>query len=76
VIMGNYYHFLCSCWCEYDSYINDFVIVSSVTSFSKLKVGDIIVFRSVGSLIPYEVHKVAHRIVQLLLGPMDRNYQD
>lgn len=46
--------------------INDFVIVSNVTPFSELKVGDVIVFRSVGSLIPHELHEtIVHRIVQI-----------
>ncbi|MGC2383757.1 MAG: signal peptidase I [Nitrososphaeraceae archaeon] len=46
--------------------VNDFVVVSNVIPFSKLKVGDIIVFSSVGSLIPGERHEtVVHRIVRI-----------
>lgn len=49
--------------------INDFVIVSKITPFSKLKVGDIIVFKSVGSLIPHELHEtIVHRIIQISSG--------
>jgi signal peptidase len=46
--------------------VNDFVVVSNVIPFSKLKVGDIIVFRSIGSLIPGERHEtIVHRIVRI-----------
>jgi signal peptidase I len=46
--------------------VNDFVVVSNIIPFSKLKVGDIIVFTSVGSLIPGERHEtIVHRIVRI-----------
>ena len=71
VILSNYYQFY-----VVDSgsmvptlNINDFVIVSKFTPFSELKVGDIIVFRSLGSLIPNELHEtIVHRIVQVSSG--------
>jgi len=50
--------------------INDFVIVSKLTPFPELKIGDIIVFKSVGSLIPHELHEtIVHRIKQIDSGP-------
>lgn len=68
VIIGTYYQFyvVASGSMIPTLKINDFVIASNVTPFSKLKVGDVIVFRSVGSLIPHELHEtIVHRIVQI-----------
>jgi signal peptidase I len=49
--------------------ISDFVIINHNIPFSNLKVGDIIVFKSPGSLIPNEQHEtIVHRIVQISTG--------
>jgi signal peptidase I len=49
--------------------ISDFVIINHNIPFSNLKVGDIIVFNSPGSLIPNEQHEtIVHRIVHISTG--------
>lgn len=49
--------------------ISDFVIINHNIPFSNLKVGDIIVFKSPGSLIPNEQHEtIVHRIVHISTG--------
>ena len=49
--------------------ISDFVIIDHNIPFSNLKVGDIIVFKSPGSLIPNEQHEtIVHRIVHISIG--------
>jgi signal peptidase I len=49
--------------------ISDFVIINHNIPFSNLKVGDIIVFGSPGSLIPNEQHEtIVHRIVHISTG--------
>jgi signal peptidase I len=49
--------------------ISDFVIINHNIPFSNLKVGDIIVFESPGSLIPNEQHEtIVHRIVHISTG--------
>ena len=49
--------------------ISDFVIIDHNIPFSNLKVGDIIVFKSPGSLIPNEQHEtIVHRIVHISAG--------
>lgn len=71
VILNNYYQFyvVASGSMVPTLNINDFVIVSKLTPFSKLKVWDIIVFKSVGSLIPHELHEtIVHRIIQISSG--------
>jgi signal peptidase I len=49
--------------------ISDFVIINHNIPFSNLKVGDIMVFKSPGSLIPNEQHEtIVHRIVHISTG--------
>ncbi len=49
--------------------ISDFVIINHNIPFGNLKVGDIIVFNSPGSLIPNEEHEtIVHRIVHISTG--------
>lgn len=49
--------------------ISDFVIINHNIPFNNLRVGDIIVFKSPGSLIPNEQHEtIVHRIVQIYTG--------
>ena len=53
--------------------ISDFVIINHNIPFSNLKVGDIIVFKSPGSLIPNEQHEtIVHRIVHISTGSEGR----
>lgn len=49
--------------------ISDFVVINHNIPFSNLRVGDIIVFKSPGSLIPNEQHEtIVHRIVHIYTG--------
>ena len=49
--------------------ISDFVIISHNIPFNKLRVGDIIVFQSPGSLISNDQHEtIVHRIVHIYTG--------
>lgn len=49
--------------------ISDFVIINHNIPFNHLKIGDIIVFKSIGSLIPNEQHEtIVHRIVHISTG--------
>lgn len=53
--------------------ISDFVIINHNIPFNSLKVGDIIVFKSPGSLISNEQHEtIVHRVVHISTG-MDGN---
>src|SRR5690242_8664982 len=49
--------------------ISDFVVINHNIPFNNLRVGDIIVFKSPGSVIPNEQHEtIVHRIVQIYTG--------
>lgn len=49
--------------------ISDFVIINHNIPFNNLKIGDIIVFKSAGSLIPNEQHEtIVHRVVHISTG--------
>ena len=49
--------------------ISDFVIINHNIAFNNLRIGDIIVFKSPGSLIPDEQHEtIVHRVAHISSG--------
>lgn len=49
--------------------ISDFVIINHNVAFNNLRIGDIIVFKSPGSLIPDEQHEtIVHRVAHISSG--------
>jgi len=49
--------------------ISDFVVINHNIAFNNLMIGDIIVFKSAGSLIPDEQHEtIVHRVVHISSG--------
>jgi signal peptidase len=49
--------------------ISDFVIINHNVAFNNLRIGDIIVFKSPGSLIPDEQHEtIVHRVAHISIG--------